>query len=59
MPFGTIKGAEMYASLRTYRIGSGSVDAVLRRVDRDFAEACRKNRGSSPTTPSIPATTGS
>jgi hypothetical protein len=29
----------MYASLRTYRIGSGSADAVMRRVDRDFAEA--------------------
>jgi hypothetical protein len=29
----------MYASLRTYRIGSGSVDAVMRRVDHDFVEA--------------------
>ena len=35
----------MYASLRTYRIGSGSVDAVLRRVDRDFAEALSREPG--------------
>ena len=35
----------MYASLRTYRIGSGSVDAVLRRVDRDFAEALSQEPG--------------
>ena len=35
----------MYASLRTYRIGSGSVDAVLRRVDRDFAEALAREPG--------------
>src|SRR5918996_1128871 len=36
----------MYASLRTYRIGSGSVDAVMRRVDRDFAEALSQEPGS-------------
>src|SRR3954453_22183621 len=35
----------MYASLRTYRIGSGSVDAVMRRVDRDFAEALAQKPG--------------
>jgi quinol monooxygenase YgiN len=35
----------MYASLRTYRIGSGAVDAVLRRVDRDFAEALSQEPG--------------
>ena len=35
----------MYASLRTYRIGSGSVDAVLRRVDRDFADAVSRQPG--------------
>src|ERR671910_651680 len=35
----------MYASLRTYRIGSGSVDAVMRRVDRGFAEALSQGRG--------------
>jgi hypothetical protein len=46
MPFGTIKGRTgMYASLRTYRIGSGSVDAVMRRVDRDFAEALSQEPG--------------
>jgi hypothetical protein len=43
---GTIKGrTRMYASLRTYRIGSGSVDAVTRRVDRDFAEALSQEPG--------------
>ena len=35
----------MYASLRTYRIGSGSVEAVMRRVDRDFAEALSQEPG--------------
>ena len=35
----------MYVSLRTYRIGSGSVDAVMRRVDRDFAEALSQEPG--------------
>ena len=35
----------MHASLRTYRIGSGSVDAVMRRVDRDFAEALSQEPG--------------
>jgi hypothetical protein len=35
----------MYASLRTYRIGSGSVDAVMRRVDRDFGEALSQEPG--------------
>ena len=46
MPFDTIKGSTgMYASLRTYRIGSGSVDAVLRRVDREFAEALSREPG--------------
>jgi quinol monooxygenase YgiN len=46
MLFRTTKGrTEMYASLRTYRIGSGSVDAVMRRVDRDFAEALSQEPG--------------
>ena len=46
MPFATIEGRTgMYASLRTYRIGSGSVDAVLRRVDSDFAEALSREPG--------------
>jgi hypothetical protein len=35
----------MYASLRTYRIGPGSLDAVMRRVDRDFAEAISQESG--------------
>jgi type IV secretory pathway ATPase VirB11/archaellum biosynthesis ATPase len=35
----------MYASLRTYRIGSGSVDAVMRRVDRDFVGAVSQEPG--------------
>ncbi|MEA2171525.1 MAG: hypothetical protein QOF76_4825 [Solirubrobacteraceae bacterium] len=29
----------MYASIRTYRAAPGSADALLHRVDRDFAEA--------------------
>ena len=28
----------MYASMRTYRVG-GSIDELMHRVDRDFAEA--------------------
>jgi hypothetical protein len=35
----------MYASLRTYRVGSGSVDALMHRVDRDFAEALSQEPG--------------
>jgi len=35
----------MYASLRTYRIASGSVDALMHRVDRDFAEALSQEPG--------------
>ena len=35
----------MYASLRTYRIGSGTVDAVMRRVERDFAGALSQEPG--------------
>lgn len=35
----------MYASLRTYRVGSGSVDALMHRVDRDFAEALSQQPG--------------
>lgn len=35
----------MYASLRTYRIEPGSMDALLRRVDRDFAEALSQEPG--------------
>jgi hypothetical protein len=35
----------MYASLRTYRVGSGSMDALMHRVDRDFAEALSQEPG--------------
>jgi hypothetical protein len=35
----------MYASLRTYRVGSGSIDALMHRVDRDFAEALSQEPG--------------
>lgn len=35
----------MYASLRTYRVGSGSIDAIMHRVDRDFAEALSQEPG--------------
>ena len=35
----------MYASLRTYRVGSGSIDALMHRVDRDFAEALAQEPG--------------
>ena len=29
----------MYVSIRTYRVGSGSIDDLMHRVDRDMAEA--------------------
>jgi hypothetical protein len=35
----------MYTSLRTYRISTGSVDALMHRVDRDFAEALSQEPG--------------
>lgn len=36
----------MYASLRTYRIGDGGdVDALMHRVDRDFAQAIEQEPG--------------
>lgn len=35
----------MYASIRTYRVGEGRVDAVMHRVDRDFAEALAQEPG--------------
>lgn len=35
----------MYASLRTYRVEPGSVDAIMHRVDRDFAEALAQEPG--------------
>lgn len=39
------EGAAVYASIRTYRVGTGSVDAVMHRVDRDFAEALAQEPG--------------
>lgn len=35
----------MYASMRTYRVGPGSMDALMHRVDRDFAEALSQEPG--------------
>jgi quinol monooxygenase YgiN len=29
----------MYLSIRTYRVGRGSIDELMHRVDRDLAEA--------------------
>ncbi len=35
----------MFASIRTYRSGSGSMDDLMHRVDRDFADALAKEPG--------------
>lgn len=35
----------MYASIRTYRVGAGQMDALMHRVDRDFAEALAAEPG--------------
>ena len=35
----------MYASIRTYRFGSGSMDELMHRVDRDFADALAQEPG--------------
>lgn len=35
----------MYASIRTYRIDRGSMTDVMRRIDRDFAEAISQEAG--------------
>ena len=35
----------MYASIRTYRFGSGSADDMMHRVDRDFADALAQEPG--------------
>jgi hypothetical protein len=29
----------VHVSIRTYRVGTGSIDGLMHRVDRDFAEA--------------------
>jgi heme-degrading monooxygenase HmoA len=35
----------MYASIRTYRVGKGSIDDLTHRVDRDLAEAFAQEPG--------------
>ena len=35
----------MYLSIRTYRIGSGSVEEALHRVDRDLADVFAREEG--------------
>ncbi len=35
----------MFANVRTYRFGSGSMDDLMHRVDRDFADALAKEPG--------------
>ena len=35
----------MYASVRTYRFGAGSIDDLMHRVDRDFAESLAQEPG--------------
>ena len=35
----------MYASVRTYRFANGTIDELMHRVDRDFAEALSREPG--------------
>lgn len=35
----------MFVSIRTYRVGKGSIDDVMRRVDRDLADAFAREPG--------------
>ena len=35
----------MYVSIRTYRVGKGSVDELMHRVDRDLADAFVQETG--------------
>jgi quinol monooxygenase YgiN len=35
----------MHVSIRTYRVGTGSIDGLMHRVDRDFAEAMAQEPG--------------
>jgi hypothetical protein len=35
----------MHVSIRTYRVGTGSIDGLMHRVDRDFAEAMAREPG--------------
>jgi hypothetical protein len=35
----------MHVSIRTYRVGTGLIDGLMHRVDRDFAEAIVREPG--------------
>jgi quinol monooxygenase YgiN len=35
----------MHLNVRTYRVGTGSIDELMHRVDRDFAEAMTQEPG--------------
>jgi len=35
----------MHVSIRTYRVGTGSIEGLMHRVDRDFAEAMTQEPG--------------
>jgi hypothetical protein len=35
----------VHVSIRTYRVGTGSIDGLMHRVDRDFAEAMAREPG--------------
>ncbi len=35
----------MFATVRSYRVAAGNIDAVMHRVDRDFAEALSQEPG--------------
>ena len=35
----------MHVSNRTYRVGTGAIDGLMHRVDRDFAEAVAREPG--------------
>jgi hypothetical protein len=35
----------VYVSIRTYRVGAGSIDDLMHRVDRDLAEAFAQEAG--------------
>jgi hypothetical protein len=35
----------MHMSIRTYRVGTGSIDGLMHRVDRDFAQAMAQEPG--------------
>jgi hypothetical protein len=35
----------MHVSIRTYRVGTGSIERLMHRVERDFAEAMAREPG--------------